>query len=309
MSKPPPPVALIAGPTASGKSALALALAEAANGIVINADSAQIYRDLPVLSAAPTAEEQARAEHRLYGVRDGALPCSAADWAALAKEEIARAQGLGRLPVLVGGTGLYLRTLLDGIAPVPPIDPEVRKMVRGRTVAENRIELQRLDPETAARLRPADTVRIARALEVVKSTGRPLTDWHAEREGGIAGEIDLRPVILLPPRDWLYARCDARFATMVEHGAVDEVKRLLARKLDAALPVMRAIGVPEIAAMLRGDITWEQMMAAGRQATRRYAKRQYTWFANQPPAEWLRLAEPLEPEALPAALALLMQKP
>ena len=309
MSKARPPVALIAGPTASGKSALALALAEAANGIVINADSAQIYRDLPVLSAAPTEEEHARAEHRLYGVRDGALPCSAADWAALAKEEISRAHGLGKLPILVGGTGLYLRTLLDGIAPVPPIDLEVRKMVRGRTVAENRLELQRLDAETAARLGPADTVRIARALEVAKSTGRPLTHWQAEREGGIADEIDLRPLILLPPRDWLYARCDARFATMVEHGAIDEVKRLLARKLDAAAPVMRAIGVPEITAMLRGDITWEQMMASGRQATRRYAKRQYTWFANQPPADWPRLTEPLQAEALPATLALLMQKP
>src|SRR5688572_26211853 len=297
MSKPPPPVALIAGPTASGKSALALALAEAANGIVINADSAQIYRDLPVLSAAPTEEEQTRAEHRLYAVRDGALPCSAADWASLAKEEITRAHGLGKLPVLAGGTGLYLRTLLDGIAPVPPIDPEVRKMVRGRTVAENRIELQRLDPQAAARLGPADTARIARALEVVKTTGRTLADWQSKREGGIAGEIDLRPLILLPPRDWLYARCDARFAAMIEHGAIEEVKRLLARKLDPALPVMRAIGVSEIAAMLRGDLTWEQMMATGRQATRRYAKRQYTWFANQPPADWPRLTEPLEPEA------------
>ena len=302
-------MALIAGPTASGKSALALALAEAANGIVINADSAQIYHDLPVLSAAPSAEEQARAEHRLYAVRDGALPCSAADWAALAKEEIARAHGLGKLPILTGGTGLYLRTLLDGIAPVPPIDPEVRKIIRGRTVAENRIELQRLDPQGAARLGPADTARIARTLEVVKATGRPLTDWQAEREGGIAGAIELRPLILLPPRDWLYARCDARFAAMVEQGAIEEVKRLLARKLDPDLPVMRAIGVPEIAAMLRGDMSWEQMMAAGRQATRRYAKRQYTWFANQPPVDWSRWTEPLDPKALPAALALLTQKP
>ncbi len=227
----------------------------------------------------------------------------------MATEEITRAHGLGKLPVLAGGTGLYLRTLLDGIAPVPPIDPKVRKMVRGRTVAENRIELQRLDPQAAARLGPADTARIARTLEVVKTTGRTLADWQAERAGGIAGEIDLRPLILLPPRDWLYARCDARFAAMIEHGAIEEVKRLQARKLDPDLPVMRAIGVPEIAAMLRGDSTWEQMMAAGRQATRRYAKRQYTWFANQPPADWPRLTAPLEPEALPAALALLMQKP
>src|SRR5688572_7427477 len=260
MSKPPPPVALIAGPTASGKSALALALAEAANGIVINADSAQIYRDLPVLSAAPTEEEQTRAEHRLYAVRDGALPCSAADWAALAKEEITRAHGLGKLPVLAGGTGLYLRTLLDGIAPVPPIDPEVRKTVRDRRVEANRRELLRLDPEAAARLGPSDTTRIARALEVVKSTGTTLKQWQSERECGIADEISLAPLILLPPRDWLYARCDARFAAMVEQGAIAEVERLLERHLYSSLPVIGAIGVPEIAAYLRGEIDHEGMI-------------------------------------------------
>ena len=309
MAKTKPPLALIAGPTASGKSALALALAEAANGIIINADSAQIYRDLPVLSAAPTAEDQARAEHRLYGVRDGALPCSAADWASLARDEIARAHKLGKLPVLAGGTGLYLRTLLDGIAPVPAIEPEVRKAVRARSLEDNRAQLEGLDPLAAARLNAGDTTRIVRALEVVLSTGRTLGDWQASRAGGIAPDVELRPLLLLPPRDWLYARCDDRFAAMIEHGAVEEVKRLLARKLDASLPVMRAIGVAEIAAMLRGDITWEQMMAAGRQATRRYAKRQYTWFAHQPPADWLRFTEPLTAAALPAALALLGQKP
>jgi tRNA dimethylallyltransferase len=308
MSKARPPLALIAGPTASGKSALALALAEQTSGVVINADSAQIYRDLPILSAAPTATEQARAEHRLYGVRDGALPCSAADWAALAKEEIARAHNLGKLPVLVGGTGLYLRTLLDGIAPVPTIDPEVRATVRARSLEDNRTWLETLDPLATSRLNAGDSTRIARALEVVLSTGRTLGDWQAYREGGVRQSVGLRPLTLLPPREWLYARCDDRFATMVENGAVEEVKRLLARKLDAALPVMRAIGVRQIAAMLCGDISWEQMMAAGRQATRRYAKRQYTWFAHQP-AEWPRFTEPLAPQNLPAALALLGQKP
>ena len=289
MAKARPPVALIAGPTASGKSALALASAERADGIVINADSAQIYRDLPILSASPAAADLARAEHRLYAVRDGALPCSAADWAELAKVEIARAHGLGKLPILVGGTGLYLRTLLDGIAPVPPIDPEVRKAIRGRTVEDNRAELRQLDPEAAARLNPADTSRIARALEVVKSTGRSLQSWQAGREGGIGKAIDLRPLLLLPPRDWLYACCDTRFAAMVEQGAVAEVERLLARHLDPNLPVMRAIGVPEIAAFLRGEASREAMIAAGQQSTRRYAKRQYTWFAHQPPPDWPRV--------------------
>ncbi len=309
MAKPLPPVVLIAGPTASGKSALAVALAEAGNGIVINADSAQIYRDLPSLSAAPNEADAARAEHRLYGVRDGALPCSAADWADLAKAEIARAHARAKLPILVGGTGLYLRTLLDGIAPVPAIDPAVRRAVRAGAVEDNRAELEQLDPGAAARLKAGDTTRIARALEVVKSTGRTLSNWQSERHGGIAGEIALSPLILLPPRDWLYARCDDRFAAMVEQGAIGEVERLLAHGLDPDLPVMRAIGVREIAAFLRGELDREAMIAAGQQATRRYAKRQYTWFAHQPPADWPRFAEPLDGPALPAALALLRQKP
>ncbi len=307
MSKARPPLALIAGPTASGKSALALALAEAEDGIIINADSAQIYRDLPILSAAPSAEDQARAEHRLYGERDGAVPCSAADWAALAKLEIERAHGYGKLPILAGGTGLYLRTFLDGIAPVPPIDPDIRNQVRSRSIQENRLELERLDPEAAARLNPADARRIARALEVVKSTGRTLKDWQSERHGGSGGEVELRPLILLPPRDWLYARCDARFARMVEQGAIAEVERLLARNLDSNLPVMRAIGVPEIAAFLRGEMTRESIIAAGQQATRRYAKRQYTWFAHQPPADWPRFTEPVEASEFGTAIGLLQK--
>ena len=309
MRKSLPPLIVIAGPTASGKSALALALAEREDGIVINADSAQIYRDLPILSAAPTEVEKARAEHRLYGIRDGADSCSAADWAALAKDEVRRAHRLCKLPVLVGGTGLYLRTLLDGIAPVPPVDAEIRRRVRSSGAIDNQAELRRIDPEAAARLEPTDTTRIARALEVILSTGWTLKDWQSERAGGISGEIALRPLVLLPPRDWLYARCDARFAAMVEEGAIAEVERLLARGLDPALPVMRAIGVREIAAFLGGDTSRETMIAAGQQATRHYAKRQYTWFAHQPPAEWPRFTEPLDADTMPDALALLRQKP
>jgi tRNA dimethylallyltransferase len=286
-----PPVALIAGPTASGKSALALALAAQTGGVIVNADSAQVYRDLPIVSAAPTPDEVQRAEHRLYGLLDGAVACSAADWAARAKLEIDDIHASGRLPVLAGGTGLYIRTLLDGIAPIPPIDPKVRQAVRERPVQENRVELERLDPAAAKCLKPSDTTRIARALEVALSTGKTLAEWQKERTGGIASRVDLRPLILLPPRPWLYGRCDERFTRMIEQGAVEEVRALLARELDPNLPVMRAIGVREIAAHLRGETSLDETIAAGQQATRRYAKRQYTWLAHQPPAEWPRFTD------------------
>jgi tRNA dimethylallyltransferase len=305
VSKPKPPVALIAGPTASGKSSLALSLAEQSGGVIVNADSAQVYRDLPVLSAAPTAEERTRAEHRLYGFLHGSTPCSAADWAQRARGEIADVHAQGRLPILTGGTGLYLRTLLDGIAPVPPIDPQIRSEVRDASVEQNLLQLKELDAEAAARLKRSDKTRIARALEVARSTGRTLAQWQEKREGGIGGEIRLRPLILLPPRDWLYKRCDERLARMVELGAVAEVKALLARELNPKLPIMRAIGVREIAAYLAGDLTLEEAVAAGQQATRRYAKRQYTWFTHQPPAEWPRFREPLEEATSGGALELL----
>jgi tRNA dimethylallyltransferase len=305
MVSPNPPLALIAGPTASGKSALALALAQQIGGVIVNADSAQIYRDLRVLSAAPTDEELRQAEHRLYGVRDGALPCSAAEWAEMARREISAIHAGGRTPILVGGTGLYLRTLLDGIAPVPAIGPDVRQRVRDTPVEENRAKLEQLDPAAAAKLKPGDTARINRALEVMLSTGRTLAEWQQQRQGGIADAVDLRPLILLPPRKWLYARCDERFAHMIDQGAVAEVEALLARNLNPNLPVMRAIGVTEIGAYLRGERSLDEAVAAGRQATRRYAKRQYTWFAHQPPAEWPRFREPLDVERLGEALALL----
>lgn len=298
-------MALIAGPTASGKSALALRLAETTGGAVINADSAQVYRDLPILSAAPGDEDRSRAEHLLYGVLDGARPCSAADWAEMAKVEIARLHNQGRLPILVGGTGLYLRTLLDGIAPVPAIDPNIRASVRGTSVAENLAALAPLDPAAAATLNPGDTTRIARALEVVKSTGRTLAEWQVYREGGIGDLIELQALVLLPPRPWLYERCDRRFADMAEQGALSEVEALLERDLDPDLPVMRAIGVAELAAQLRGEVSMAEAIAAGQQATRRYAKRQYTWFAHQPPADWLRFHDALDGEVVDRALALL----
>jgi tRNA dimethylallyltransferase len=302
---PKPPLALIAGPTASGKSALALELVARTNGVIINADSAQVYADLPVLSAAPSADEMSRAEHRLYGFLDGAVPYSAADWAKRARREIADIHEQGRLPILAGGTGLYVRTLLDGIAPVPPIDDDVRREVRAACVAENRARLVDLDPAAAERLNRADTARIARALEVVVSTGRSLTTWQQQREGGIVEDVDLRPVIVLPHRTWLYARCDQRFAQMIAGGAIEEVTALLDRKLDPSLPVMRGIGVREIASFVTGESSLEQAVAAGQQATRRYAKRQYTWFAHQPPADWPRFTDPLDDATFDQALELL----
>jgi len=289
------PVGLIAGPTASGKSDLALRLAHALEksgrgAVIINADSAQLYADLPVLSAAPSPEEAAQVPHRLYGAWDGAQACSAADWAARAREEIADAHAAGITPILVGGTGLYLRTLLHGIAPVPAIDPAIRDAVRALPTAEAYAALQAADPERAAALHPADTTRIARALEVVRSTGQPLAHWQQQLSGGIAEQIALAPLVLLPDRAWLYDRCDHRFAQMVAGGALEEVRALLARGLDPALPVMRAIGVAEIAGYLSRTSDLPEAIAKGAQATRNYAKRQYTWFRHQPPAEWPRLA-------------------
>ncbi|WBQ17419.1 tRNA (adenosine(37)-N6)-dimethylallyltransferase MiaA [Sphingobium yanoikuyae] len=291
-----PPVALIAGPTASGKSALAVCLAQIADGVVINADASQVYADLAILSARPSQEEMGGVPHRLFGHIDGAEACSAARWAAEARAEIDAAHEAGKLPVLVGGTGLYIRTLLDGIAPVPEIDADIRAAVRAMPVAQAHEALRSEDPEAAARLAPADTTRVARALEVVRSTGKPLKTWQQHKQGGIADRISLSPMILLPPRDWLIERCDRRFELMVDQGAVAEVEALLPRNLNPDLPVMRAIGVPEMAAWLKGDIDRDTMMARGQLATRQYAKRQYTWFSNQPPQDWHREMRPIDAE-------------
>lgn len=289
-----PPLALIAGPTASGKSDCAVSLAQelerrGRHAVVVNADSSQVYADLTILSARPTREEMGGIEHRLFGAWDGATSCSAADWARAARRTIADVHAAGTVPILVGGTGLYIRTLLEGIAPVPPIDPAVREAVRALPVAEAHAALAIEDPERAARLAPADTTRVARALEVVRSTGHGLAHWQAMTSGGIAGEVDVHAAILLPERQTLYARCDLRFARMIERGAMAEVEALLARDLDADLPVMRAIGVPELAGVIRGEITMEAALARGAQATRNYAKRQFTWLRHQPPAEWPRI--------------------
>jgi tRNA dimethylallyltransferase len=288
-----PPLVIIAGPTASGKSGLALAVAEKTGGTVINADSAQVYRDLRIVSARPSAADEARAPHRLYGTRDGADPCSAAAWAADARAEIDRVHAAGRLPILVGGTGLYLRTLLQGIAPIPEIDADVRAAVRAASVADNYRALLVEDPAAAAALRPGDSQRVARALEVLRSTGRTLHAWQAWRHGGIEDRVRIAARVLTPPRAWLHARCDARFADILGQG-LPEIEALLARRLDPDLPVMRAIGVRELAGFARGEMSHDEALARGQAVTRAYAKRQYTWFRNQPPPDWVRCETPLD---------------
>jgi tRNA dimethylallyltransferase len=287
-------VALIAGPTASGKSDLAvdLALALKARGrdaVVINADSAQVYRDLRVLSARPTEAEMRGVRHRLFGERDGAQVYSAADWSAAAKRIILPAVDRGTIPILVGGSGLYIRALLDGVAPIPRIEPAIRAGVRALPLEEAWSALVREDPTVARRLNPNDTVRICRALEVIRSSGCSINYWQAMRRHRLADEVTLHPAVLLPDREWLYERCDRRFAAMLDNGAVAEVEMLLQRDLSPELPVMRAIGVREISALLRGEISRDEALARGQQATRQYAKRQYTWFRRQPPQDWTRV--------------------
>ncbi|MFM9978970.1 MAG: tRNA (adenosine(37)-N6)-dimethylallyltransferase MiaA [Sphingomonadaceae bacterium] len=302
-----PPLVLIAGPTASGKSALAMVLADLTPSVIINADSMQVYRDLRVVTARPSVDDEARHPHRLFGTIDGAEACSAARWAADARLAIGNAHAAGRLPVLVGGTGLYMRTLLDGIAPVPAIDLGVRRAVRALPVAEAFAALAREDPAAAGRLAPGDTTRVARALEVVRATGRTLGDWQTQRMGGIGAEVRLVPLVLLPPRPWLFARCDARFEAMIDAGQ-GEVAALLARTLDPALPVMRAIGVPEIAALLEGRIGRDEARNRGQLATRQYAKRQFTWFANQSPAPWTRFGYELDYKVMDELAIILHNK-
>ncbi len=302
-----PPLALIAGPTASGKSALAIALADLTPSVIINADSMQVYRDLRIVTARPSVDDEARHPHRLFGHIDGADACSAARWAGQARAAIDESTRVGRLPILVGGTGLYIRTLLDGIAPVPEIDPDVRAVVRAMPVAEAHAALTQEDPAAAARLAPADTTRVARALEVIRATGRRLTDWQARRTGGIDDEVNLAALVLSPPREALAARCDARFDAMFGAGQ-DEVAMLIRRDLDRALPAMRAIGVREIGGYLAGDTMRDDAIAAGQLATRQYAKRQATWFGNQAPATWESVIEPVNSDNVATLATILRDK-
>jgi tRNA dimethylallyltransferase len=290
MTESTTPILLITGPTASGKSRLAVAVAEEFRGTVINADSMQVYRDLAVLTARPGPAELARVPHRLFGVLDASELCSAARWLGLAEVEIAAAACDGRLPVVVGGTGLYLKALLRGLAPVPEIPAEMRRAARAlhKEIGGERFHaaLAVRDPAAAAHLDPGDTQRLIRAYEVVTATGRSLMDW--QREQARATRPGVAAIVLSPPREVLYAATDARFASMASAGALDEVKALMARRLSPELPALKAVGVPELAAHLLGETTLETAISKAQQASRRYAKRQMTWLRTQlPPAREL----------------------
>jgi tRNA dimethylallyltransferase len=283
---------LIAGPTASGKSALALELAQKTGGVVINTDSMQVYRDLRVITARPTPAEEADVPHRLYGHVDAAVNFSAGAWVTDAAKVLAEVRAQGRLPIFAGGSGLYFKALTRGLSAVPPIAAEVREAVRARLERDGvealHAELVRRDPVSAERLKPRDRARIARALEVVEATGRSLTDWHREGLPPLLSSGEFSALFLAPERDSLYARIDARFEVMLAGGALDEVTALASRNLDPLLPAMKAHGVPALIRHLKGEITREAAAETGRADTRHYAKRQFTWFRHQlPEFEWV----------------------
>lgn len=280
---------LIAGPTASGKSALALALAEKLGGTVINADSMQVYSHLRIITARPAPEEEARAPHRLYGTVDEAENYSVGRWIGHVGEVLAEVAAEGRIPIVVGGTGLYFKALTSGLAAVPPIPAEIRAQVRARVenegVAPVYAELIARDPVTAHRLMPLDRVRICRALEVILATGRSLSQWHQEGMAPLLDPAQAAKIFLTCERTELVARIGKRFAAMLEAGALDEVRTLAARQLDPLLPAMKAHGVPWLIRHLNGEISLDEAAEGGCMDTRRYAKRQVTWFRGQM-ADW-----------------------
>lgn len=283
------PVVVIAGPTASGKSGLALEISESLSGSIVNADSMQVYADLRILTARPSPADEARVPHLLYGYRDASDMASAADWARDARAAITAIREAGRRPIVVGGTGLYLRALMEGIAAIPAVAPEIRAAARARydeigAEAFHR-ELAARDPETAARLHVGDSQRVLRAWEVHAGTGRPLSAWH--RDPVTPPDLDFRLIVLTPPREDLYASCERRFDEMLATGALDEVRALAGRAeregLDSALPVFKALGYRALAAYLRGELSLEEARGTSAQQTRNYAKRQMTWLRHQLP--------------------------
>src|SRR5216684_6093424 len=276
---------LIAGPTASGKSALALALAERLGGAVINTDSMQVYRDLRIITARPTPAEEARVPHLLYGHVDAAENYSVGRYVKDARAALDEAERAGRLPIFVGGSGLYFKALLTGLAAIPPIPADIRTAIRERLAARGpavmHAELQQRDSVTAARLNPNDRTRITRALEVIEATGRSLADWHKDGMPALLDPQRTVRLFLTPERKTLTARIDARFGAMLAAGALAEVRVLAARKLDPLLPAMKAHGVPALIRHLAGEMTLEAAAEEGRRDTRHYAKRQFTWFRHQ----------------------------
>lgn len=291
---------LITGPTASGKSALAVRLAREHGGVVVNADSMQVYDTLNILTARPQPEDMGGIDHRLYGHVPAGAAYSTGDWQREATGLVAELRARGKLPVFVGGTGLYFRALTGGLADMPVIPDDVRERVRGRLAAEGAEALHRdlteRDPQTAARLKPGDGQRILRALEVLEATGRSISTFQAAAGPAVIDPERAEKIVVLPDRAVLAGRINRRFAAMLRSGAVEEVKALLALGLSPAMPVMKAIGVPQIAAMLAGEMSEAEVIERGAAATRQYAKRQMTWFRNQLDDGWQRI-DPLSSSA------------
>ncbi len=283
---------LITGPTASGKSALALDLAKRHGGVVVNADSMQVYDTLRLLTARPSDEEMEGVPHHLYGHVAAGAAYSTGDWLREVSELLQCLKAEGTLPVIVGGTGLYFKALTGGLSDMPPVPGEIRENLRQRLAEEGTAALyallERDDPTTAAKLNPQDGQRILRALEVVAATGRSISEFQSKAGPVIVDPARARKLIVLPERDILYSRIDRRFATMLENGAVEEVEALLALDLPPEMPVMKAIGVSQIAAMLKGEMSREDVIEKASAATRQYAKRQMTWFRNQMDESWER---------------------
>jgi tRNA dimethylallyltransferase len=283
---------LIAGPTASGKSARAIRLARECSGVVINADSMAVYQDLPILSARPTEEETLGVPHVLFGHIGAERNYSVGLWIEDAKVALAEARRQGRMPVFVGGTGMYFKALLQGLSDIPAVPEEVRARVRAQSAGvppqELHARLRECDPQTAARLRPSDPQRILRALEIFAATGAPLASFHNARARPLLDAARCRCLFIAPDREILNRRIDARFDAMMQAGALDEAKRLMARGLDPALPAMRAVGVPGLLACLRGECSLEAAMERGKRDSRQYAKRQFTFARTQlPEFEWV----------------------
>lgn len=277
---------LIAGPTASGKSRLALEIAQNQNGVIINADAMQVYSGLPILTAQPSREEIETAPHELYGVIDPSENFSAGKWRKIAVKCIQQTLEKGKTPIITGGTGLYFKVLLEGLAEIPPIPQSVRQEAKqlyekiGHTAF--REELTKMDPKSAKSIKPNDKQRLIRAWEVAKFTGKPLGYWQKKTAAsGLPDSLFFHKHLLMPPKDELYKACDKRFVEMMKKGAIDEVKALLRKNLDPDLPAMKIIGVKEISAFLKGEITKEEAIKMAQRETRRYAKRQMTWFKNQ----------------------------
>ncbi|MBX3521854.1 MAG: tRNA (adenosine(37)-N6)-dimethylallyltransferase MiaA [Xanthobacteraceae bacterium] len=286
-------VILVAGPTASGKSALALELAARGDGIVINADSMQVYRDLRIITARPTDEEMNGAPHKLYGHAGAEEIYSAGRWLREAEAEIAAARAAGKTAIVIGGTGLYFSALLKGLSAVPEVSAEVRRQIRDLGDTKENKALHALliarDPRTAAEIRVSDRQRILRALEVVEATGRGLAEWREEPGVPVLNSGDYQAIFLETDREALGTRIDARFDKMLAEGTLDEVKALAARNLDPKMPAMKAHGVPWLIKYLNGEMPLEEAAAQGKRDTRQYAKRQETWFRNQlPEFQWVK---------------------